>query len=303
VQGQIEWSSIDDMVRVVSNHKVKLLFSVVTAPAWARPADADLTVPGPPADPQDLANFLGALVERYKGKVHAIEVWNEQNLWYEWGGKGRLNAADYVALLKAAYGAIKAADPGVIVLSGGLTPTGVDDGVIAYDDVHYLEMMYEAGVKDYSDAIAAHPSGYNNPPDDTPERSSVESTGFKGHPSFYFRRFEEYHQLMERFGDGDKEIWFTEFGWASSPDPPPGYEYARDNSERDQARYLVRAFEIAQERGYVGVMFVWNLNFAPAVGEDDPFAKGAFSIIGPDWKPRPAYRALKNMPKATAPLS
>jgi GH35 family endo-1,4-beta-xylanase len=296
-EGQIDWSSIDHIVRVVNNHGVRLMFSVVTAPEWSRPADTDLSVPGPPADPQDYARFVGALVERHKGKIHAIEVWNEQNLWYEWGGKGELDASGYVALLKAAYQEIKQADSNVIVLSGGLTPTGVDDGDTAFDDVHYLEMMYEAGVQDFSDAVAAHPSGYNNPPDDTLENHSVESTGFKDHPSFYFRRFEQYREVMERFDDGDKEIWFTEFGWASSPDPAPGYEYAADNTEQDQAQYLVRAFEIAQERGYVGVMFIWNLNYAPVAEADDPFAKGAFSIIRPDWTRRPAYRAVKQMSK------
>jgi len=45
----------------------------------------------------------------------------------------------------------------------------------------------------------------------------------------------------------------------------------------------------------VGVMFVWNLNFAVVVEPSDE--KGPWSVLNPDWSPRPSYDALKNMPK------
>ena len=296
-QDTIHWNVIDPVVNEANAQGVRLLLSVVSTPRWARPASTDFSVPGPPAQPQNYARFISAILERHTGKINAIEVWNEQNLWYEWGGKGKMNAADYIALLKAAYTSIKAADPEVTVVSGGLTPTGVDDGVIAIDDVRYLEMMYAAGLKDYCDVVGAHPSGYNNPPDDTPAKKTVPSTTFKGHWSFYYLRFEQYYAVMERYNDGQKKLWFTEFGWASCSNPPEGYNYARDNSEQDQAKYVVRAFQIAREKGYVGVMFAWNLNFAPGAEPGDPFAKRCFSILRPDWSPRPAYSALKSMPK------
>jgi len=297
-KGVIQWNVIDPIVNEAKAQGVRLLLSVVTAPSWSRPTSEDLSAPGPPEDAKDYADFVSAILKRHKGKVAAIEVWNEQNLWYEWGGKGnKLNAAQYVDLLKTAYTAIKAADPNVVVVSGALTPTGVDDGDTAIDDVRYLDMMYAAGLKNYCDAIGAHPSGYNNPPDDTPTQATVISTGFKGHWSFYYRRFEQYWAVMERYGDGEKKLWFTEFGWASSTNPPAGYEYARDNSEEDQAKYLVRAFQLAQETEYVGVMFVWNLNFAPAAEPGDIYAKAAFSILRADWSSRPAYSSLKAMSK------
>ena len=66
---------------------------------------------GPPQDPQTYANFVGAVAGRYCGKsLKAIEVWNEQNLHYEWGNKP-LNPGEYVQLLALAYNAIKAACP------------------------------------------------------------------------------------------------------------------------------------------------------------------------------------------------
>src|SRR5205085_11037891 len=107
-----------------------------------------------------------------------------------------------------AYRAIKAADPAAIVVAGAPTPTGVDDGDTAIDDVRYLALMYQAGLKDVSDAIGVHPSGYNNPPDDWIDRHTVSSTGYKNHPSFYFRRYEQARQVMVQYGDAAKPMWF-----------------------------------------------------------------------------------------------
>jgi hypothetical protein len=243
---------------------------------------------------------MGQMAERYRGRVHAYEVWNEQNLAREWGGVGRPNAVEYVRLLAAAYDAIKAADPDVAVVAGALTPAGdvdVGEGILARDDRAFLRVMYRAGLAPVSDAIGVHPSGFNNPPDDDPQHNSKSASEFKGHWSFYYRNFENYRAVMEEFGDTAKQLWFTEFGWASGPKPAREYKYAQEISEEQQARYLVRAFEIGQERDYVGAMFLWNLNYAPSADPNDMQGKRVFSIIRPDWSLRPAYLALQRLPK------
>ena len=100
---------------------------------------------------------------------------------------------------------------------------------------------------------------------------------------------------MVNNGDGDKKLWFTEFGWAAAQgQAPPASEYGYATQINDplQAQYLARAFDLARSTGYVGAMFVWNLNFAPSAEADDRFAKRAFSIIQPTWSPRPSYCSL-----------
>jgi hypothetical protein len=42
-------------------------------------------------------------------------------------------------------------------------------------------------------------------------------------------------------------------------------------------------------------MFLWNLNFAPVAGKQDE--KAAFGIVRHNWSPRPAFAALRDMPK------
>ncbi|MGI6374410.1 MAG: NBR1-Ig-like domain-containing protein [Anaerolineae bacterium] len=298
--GQYDWGHLDRIVDTANAHGVNVLFSVVKAPGWARPAgDTD---EGPPSDPATYGTFMREMAARYKGRVRAYEIWNEQNLYYEWGGRGgKLNAGRYVQLLAAAYNAIKSVDPGAVVVSGALTPTGLTDWDIAVDDALYLEEMYKAGLARYCDAVGAHPSGYNNPPDaqwNTWNDPSAPS--FKGHRSFFFRStMEQYRNIMVKYGDGHKRIWPTEFGWATveglGVGPAAGYGYAADNTEAEQAQFLVRAYEMGRSWGFVGPMFMWNLNFAPVAGPQDE--KAAFGIVRNDWSPRPAFTALQNMPK------
>lgn len=296
--GSFNASAFDFVADQAAARGLNLLMNVTAAPAWARPPNADLTVNGPPANPQTFANFLSRLTAHYKGKVQAIEVWNEQNLSREWGGLGhKLSASQYLGLLSSAYQAIKAVDPSVTVISGGLTPTGVDDGDIAIDDFIYLQQMYDAGLKNNSDAVGEHPSGYNNPPDDDPMHNSTTTTSFKGHHSFYFSSFRQYRDIMVTNGDSDKKLWFTEVGWASSQNPFPEFAYAKDTTDQQQARYLARAFEIGKSAGYVSAMFVFNLNYAATSDQADRFGNRAFAILNPDGTPRPAYVELAAMPK------
>ena len=298
--GQYDWGPLDRIVQAANASGVNVLFSVVKAPGWARPpGDTD---EGPPADPNTYGVFLREMAARYKGKVKAYEIWNEQNLYYEWGGRGgKLNAANYVQLLKVAYNAIKSVDPGAVVISGALTPTGVSDGDIAIDDRVYLEQMYQAGLARYCDAVGAHPSGYNNPPDaDWRTFSDPATPNYKGHPSFFFRgTMESYRNIMVKYGDGHKRIWPTEFGWATveglGVPPASGYGYAADNTEAEQAQFLARAYQMGKAWGWVGPMFLWNLNFAPVSGKHDE--KAAFGIVRHNWSPRPSFAALRDMPK------
>jgi len=302
-KGDINWGDIDALVNSCHDAGLNVFLSVVGAPAWARGADADLTVDGPPANSQDLADFMGVMAERYEGKVQAYEVWNEQNLHYEWGNEA-LDANRYVQLLAAAYQAIKAQDPDAIVVSGALTPCG-DNPPIAVDDLTYLERMYQAGLKNHCDAVGVHPSGYNVPPDADWRTWSDPTAVFRGpsdnhHHSWVFRgTMEGSRDIMVRYGDSGKKLWPTEFGWASveglGVEPVPGYGYAADNTEEEQAQFIVKAYEMGKAWGWVGVMFLWNLNYGPVAGAEDE--KAAFGILYEDWTPRPAHAAVHDMPK------
>jgi uncharacterized protein YraI len=277
----------DDIITALNTNGIHILASIVKAPDWARPSHTNLSVEGPPANPGDYASFVGEFAARYCGRVQAIEVWNEQNLWYEWGGEP-LDARRYIQLLASAYHAIKAACPGMIVVSGAPTPTGATPPAAIRDTI-YLEQMYQAGLKRYSDAIGVHPSGYGNPPDMRVQDFQAGNYSRPSHvndSSFYFRNtMEQYRNIMVKYGDANKRLWPTEFGWASTGSPLPGYEYAVYNNEQDQAAYIARAFDMMHDWGFVGVAFLWNLNYNVTQPSTE---LAAFGIMG-----RPAYDALR----------
>ena len=152
--GQRNWP--DDVIGKLNGSGISILASIVKAPKWARPGNSNFDVEGPPADPGTYASFVGEFAGRYCGRVQAIEVWNEQNLWYEWGGEA-LDAGRYVRLLAAAYRAIKGACPSMIVVSGAPTPTGATPPA-AIRDTTYLEQMYRAGLRSYSTPSACIPA-------------------------------------------------------------------------------------------------------------------------------------------------
>jgi hypothetical protein len=292
-RGQFSFGELDEVVNACNANGINVMFSVVAAPKWATSGGNHF-----PANYQDFYNFLGALSTHFRGRVKAYEVWNEQNLQREWGAP--LSAANYVRLLSGSYQAIKSADPGAIVVSGAPTPTGWNDGVTAINDRIYLEQMYQAGLARWCDAVGIHPSGFANPPSARWPQGNDPARGFDDHPSFFFRNtMEDYRNIMVKYGDGGTKLWPTEFGWPTVENlgvgPAPGYEFANDVNEGLQANYVVQAYQMGRNWGWVGVMFLWNLNFAPVSGPADE--KAAYGIIRADWSPRPAYNALAGMPK------
>lgn len=282
--GAVNWTEMDQIIDVMAGNGIQVLFSVVTAPQWTRPDKPGTG--GPPNDFNLYANFVGQMAGRYCGRLGAIEVWNEQNLQREWEGFP-LDPGLYMDLLRRAYGSIKAACPSVLVISGGTTPTG--NSPVAVDDIDYLRGMYNNGLARYSDGIGIHPSGYGNPPNVTVQdwqAGRYNAPSHVNHRSFYFRStMEESRQVMVAYGDGNKRLWLTEFGWASSVSPHPGYEYAAYNSEGQQAQYIVDAYQMMRNWGWVGVAVLWNLNYNN--GE-----MAQFSVMG-----KPAFQALKGLPR------
>ena len=290
-------AELDALVEEVHGAGLRLLLSIAGTPRFYAPGTG-----GAPQDPAPLGAFLRMLALRYRGQVQAYEPWNEPNLAREWGS-GRLwpdGPRAFVHLQQAAYAGLRAGDPGALVVLPPLAPSGVGgctgcDRSQALDDRLYLELVYQVddgAVKDAFDVLGVHAFGLNNPPDDWTDVQTVPGTDFKGEPSFYFKRFTQLREVMLAHGD-DKPMWMTEVGWSSCRVAVPGYEYCRDNSEADQARYLAEALRMLTSYPYVTNVFVWNLNFQMVVPESDE--KWGYGIVRPDGRPRPAYVALQQV--------
>ena len=294
-KGSYDWSHTDHIVEMANAEKIDLVVRIDHQPKWV---GGGYPVNGPPDNLQDLADFLRALVGRYKGRIRAYEVWNEPNLAREWGGK-LPDPGAYVKLLRIAYKAIKSADPKAMVISAGLSPTGSWTSEARPDD-WYLESMYIAmgGSSDgHFDVLGAHGAGYKSPPERDPAEVGA-NKDLGGHRSMCFRRVEDLRAIMVKYGDEDKQIALLEFGWTSDPRPDSPYNWHMV-SEEVKADYLVRAYQYAKENwspwiGLMSLIYITDPDWTP---DHEQYWWAITDPGWPEFKPRPAYNALKAMPK------
>ena len=299
----------------------KILLSVSKAPDWARPASARGQYDGPPANPQDLIDFLNALYGRLEMSfVQAIEIWNEPNTINEWTG-APLNAAAYLKFFNPVYQSIRAKYPGVVVITAGPAPTGGANGAV--NDRQWLQDLYAAGLTktDPNLAIGAHPYGWANPPDARCCQPANTPPGWNDHPTFFFLdTLNDYRAIMVKNGHSSGKIWATEFGWstfdglhfqshangpAALPPADPGLGWMNLITETQQAEYIVHAFGLAQTGNlaeFMGPMMLWNMNFStlPTYIPAPPapsLPEAGFSLLDSDWHPRPAYQLIQAVPK------
>ncbi len=254
---------------------------------------------------QDFANFLSFLTDRYKGKVAAYEIWNEQNYAIETGGQ--VNVGAYLPILKAGYQTLKSKDKNITVVFGGMTPTSTNNSAVAIPETDYLQQFYALNNgegKRYYDVLGAHPGSNCNPPDNSyPDNPATTPCGtdpdggrsYTKNNSFYFKRILEMRSIMEQNGDGNRKMWLTEFGWDSTDNPAPAYNYAKYVTEDQQAQYIKRALELGKSYPWMGIMFVWNLNFQATTKPDDE--KYGWAVLRSDYSPRPAFNTLRDFAK------
>ena len=295
------WDEVDKIIEDTAGFNVKLMISIVQAPDFYEPNH------GMPTDPKPFGNLVTNMIERYGGLITAVEVWNEPNLAIENGGRvDDQSVANYAEMLMEAYRRIKTARPYTYVIAAAPSSTGVNDVNLAMDDEKFLKSLYayKGGIiKDYFDAQGVHPGAAANPPDTLWPDKPGNPVGWNDHSSHYFRHIEQIRKIMVDAGLADKQIWLTEYGWATQNNTP-GYEYGNTVSLENQAQFTVDATNMVYQkyrdetgRSWIGVMFLWNLNFAVLWGESGSplHEQASFGILNPDWSPRPTFIALQGL--------
>lgn len=286
--GRSSWEKYDYLVESLSRQGVRILARPENTPVWARPGQNTDAAPfGPPNDFDLYAEYVGRLVSRYRGKLAAIQIWNEPNLANEWGQR-RPDPVAYTELLRRAYRAAKAADPGIVVIAAGLAPT---DGLSpeGENDLIFLEQMYAAGARDAFDAMGVMIYGLGQSPDNR-------WTGLRF--PINLSRPVLTRAVMLRHDDGAKPIWALEYGYIAVPPDWSGRPstWGASLSEAQQAAYLSRGLErMRAEWPWLGGICLWAFRFVEgAMDPQDP--QRFFGIVRDDFSLRPAYRALADRP-------
>jgi polysaccharide biosynthesis protein PslG len=276
------WDKYDFIVDQAAQRNLQVVARVSFAPDWARspgaaPNDA-------PRDNKDLADFVVALLNHYKGRVGYIQVWNEPNLNYEWKAGGKVDPAGYTAMLKTVYTAAKAADPNVTILSAPMAITLENiDYAGNLNELDFWDQMYKAGAKDYFDVLSANAYGLDQPPDAAPAKDKLN-----------FRRVELLHDVMVSNGDTNKAVWFNEYGWNASPTTLSEEEqlHWRRVDPNTQAQWTTDGIQYALDHWpWSGVFFIWYLRQVGDIPPDK--AEYYFRLVDPDFTLQPVYKAVR----------
>ncbi len=294
------WQKYDFIVEQLTQAHIRILARLDNAPAWSRPGKGTgACQPGPPNDLNTYADFVRNVTTHYKGKLAAVQIWNEPNLGGEWGGA--INVVQYVDMLKRSYAAAKEGDPAVLVVAASLAPT-LAPPPENLSDLTFYGQMYQAGAKGSFDVLGVNVYGLGEPPDDRRIAWS----------RFNVSRPVLVHDIMVKYDDTKTPIWATEFGYNSLP---PGWDgkpsiWGANVDEATQARYLVGGLDrMTTEWPWMGTVFVWGFRWieppgtygyfpGPVTGLKEP--EPYFAVVNYDFTPRPAWNAIRDFIRGEA---
>ena len=283
------WEKYDQIVDLAEQNGMELIVRLSNPPGWSRAGgegEGDMNTFAPPDDLQDYADFVSAVVSRYAGRVKYYQLWNEPNIYPEWGSAA-INPEAYAELLKAGAEAARAADPDVKIILGALAstinlqPADAPPGN-SLNDLLFLQRIYDAGAAPYFDIVAMQGYGlYSGPTDD------------RMHPRVInISRHKVIRDLMVQNGDSARPIWIAEMNWNAAPeDVDP--RYGRVTLDQ-QARYLPLAYErVIEEWPWIGVAATWYLKRATDLWETNRQPEAYFRLLAPDFMPQPVYESMK----------
>lgn len=279
------WEKYDRIVDLTEEYGVQIQVRLSNPPDWSR-ANPDAGDQAPPDDFQDFVNYAVAVAERYRGRIHHYQVWNEPNIYPEWGNNF-VDPVAYTELLCRTYDALKAVDPDIVVISGALAPTNALDGFFGYSDFIYLQNMYDAGAGDCFDVLSMQGYGLNSGPTDHRYRLTTVN----------YARTEQIRDIMVVNGDADKAIWISEAAWnpvpteAENPDIADRYNYGQVTLDQ-AARWMPIAYQRAQtDWPWVGVINYWFFTRPHDFEANQSWFY--FRMVQPDYSPeRPTFTPL-----------
>ncbi|MCK6577313.1 MAG: hypothetical protein L6Q98_04330 [Anaerolineae bacterium] len=277
------WDKYDQIVDLAVRYGIDIQARVDTPPAWSR-SDPNEGTLAPPDDWEDYYAFLRRVAERYRGRIRHYQIWNEPNIYPEWGNNP-VDPEGYTAVLCRAYAVLKEVDPNIVVHSAALSPTvSLTDRDLS--DLIYLQRMYDAGVSGCFDVMSVQGYGFYSGPTDQRLRPTT----------LNYARPQYIRDLMVANGDVDVPVWISEAAWnpVGEPDVPeiPGKENFGSVTEAQAARYMPLAYErAAREWNWVGAIMVWFWKRPDESERGQPFYY--FRMVEPDFTPQPIYEAMR----------
>lgn len=260
-----DWRGADLLVAHARRQGLQIIARLDIVPEWARPPRATDRHLDPDAY-GDFARYAAAFAARYRDTVHYVVVWNEPNLWLEWGSRPPDPGA-YAAMMKVVYAAIKQASPGTFVVGGALSPGPSVEGV-RMDELRFLRDTISAGAP--FDVLAVHSYGGREPADAEPHPDRVN-----------FRRLELDRELLRELGR-PMPLIVTEGGWNDHP------RWSGAVTPAERLRWTVDAYRLAQDWDDVIAVCFWQFRGPLTHGYQDNFG-----FVAADGTPKAIYWAVR----------
>lgn len=278
------WEKYDRIVDMCEEYGLQIIARLDRPPDWTR--EDNTYKERPPDDFEDYGDFVYTFVDRYRGRIKYVQVWNEPNIFPEWGNRP-VDPVGYVDLLRVAYQRAKQADPNVYVLSAPMAITRGQvhpepDKWISMNEIQFWDEMYQAGAKDHFDILSANAFGLGSPPEEPAQ------------PDFLnFQRVLFLREVMERYGDSNKAIWFNEYGWNASPEDLSEDQLIWNRvTEEEQAEFTVRGIEYTLANWpWAGVLNIWYFRQVGSISPDR--SDYYFRMVDVDFTPRLVYYRVK----------
>ena len=260
---------VDEAIRAAEDNGLRPLVMFWLAPSWANDSSDERVAPTSAEGLAGLRSITERMAAKYDGVVEAWQVWNEPN------SDTFLRGADpevYAAVLTAAHAGFKAGDPDTTVVFGG--PSYVDA-----EWVH--EVFHHAGVDDF-DVMSVHP--YMGVADEAPEAPDNGTMWRLNHlPALL--------DVMARHGVGDRDVWFTEFGWQVGRNDPDTPNWQRGVTAAQQADYLQRTVNLVRAVYPQVTRVYWYQDRADSMDRAD----SGFGLVLPDGTGTSALRRAASM--------
>lgn len=285
-RGRYDWTEYDRIVAAVDAiGDVELVAVLVNTPAYARDPRSPGNVSTPPAHTADFARFSADVALRYAHVIDYYQVWDEPNLWTNWGLLPP-SAARYATLLAEASAALRASDPTAYVLAAGLAPTQ-ERGPDNINELIYLNDLITFGAAESVDAFAVKPYGFDTGPFDRAIADEILN---------FSRVITVFELLTERLSPAPP-IWATQWGWNTLPDDWRGLPSIWGSVTREQQiEFTLGALDrVEAEWPWMGPVILHHWN--PPYPVDHP--QQGFALTNPDGTPTPLLSALIERAQAT----
>ena len=198
---------------------------------------------------------------------YAFTAGNEPHLW----GKP---VQAYLDVLKSHYEMAKKYDSRNVITA---PTTGLENHALKY-----LDDFYAAGGKAYFDVLDLHTYTGNSADFHTPE-------GYPGGaPEQLFERITRVREIMAKYGDADKPMISTEYGYSDcNVANPLGYSVTREQVAEMITRGLLIHYVLGFKR--VFLYSYWD------AGNDPNYTEHAFGMLDWDLQKKPSFHAVATL--------